>query len=143
MVAVRGRADRNAVDFRTAAARSKDWTSYVRSAPLACAAGAAVAGYLLVPARRSKPKVVVKKAGGKSGSAPAPVERPVKGKGPWMGVLSVLGNVAVRAGTAYVSQRAGSFMGGTAAETANEADPQPSAAPEPPRTGRSGFGGPR
>lgn len=162
MQAVRGRGDLHAADLSAAVRRSTDWTSYVRSAPLACAAGAAALGYLAVPSRPRSPKVVRVKGssrrgrkGGKGGdddagtSPTATVERPVSGKGPWMGVLAVLGNVAVRAGTAYLSQKAGTMFGEAAAEP-ERPDPKPSAAAAdgPPRgadarhTDRP-FGGPR
>ena len=131
MAAVRGRIEAGAGRVAGAAGRSKDWTVYVRAAPLACAAGAAAAGYLLVPPRRSsrdgaKPKVVRVPAAERSKSgAPAAVAKPVSGRGPWMGVASVLGNVALRAGTAYLSQQAGKQFGRAAAEPAPEPAPQP------------------
>ena len=128
MALVRGRVEEDAARTARAAGRATDWTVYVRAAPLACAAGAAVAGYLLVPARRRTTTKIVKVRGGK-GTAAAPVEKPVSGRGPWTGALSVLGNVAVRAGTAYLSQKAGAAFGTAAAEpeTAGGAGPRPGA----------------
>ena len=149
MAEVRIRVDRHAADLNEAAKRSADWTSYVRSAPLACAAGAAAVGYLVVPARPRSPKVVrVKGKPGKRGADAPPtaaVERPVSGRGPWMGVMAMVGNVAVRAGTAYLSQKAGSMFGGAVAHAERESS-------EPPETSSPGadrsradrpFGGPR
>ena len=145
MAEVRTRVDRHAADLNAAAERSADWTSYVRSAPLACAAGAAAVGYLVVPARPRSPKVV--RAKGKRGSDAAPtaaVERPVSGRGPWMGVMAMLGNVAVRAGTAYLSQKAGSMFGGAVADAERE-PPEPETSSPGADRSRSDrpFGGPR
>ena len=148
MATVRGRIETHAAGAADAAERSKDWTVYVRAAPLACAAGAAVAGYLLVPSRSRRPaaKIVTVaggKGGGGKGAAAGPVEKPVAGKGPWMGALSVLGNVAVRAGTAYLSQKAGAAFGSAAADP----EPEPAAGSDPfSRNGRPAPGrtaGPR
>ncbi|QDT17081.1 hypothetical protein [Alienimonas californiensis] len=167
MAAVRERVDGHAAEWSEAVRRSKDWTSYVRSAPLACAAAAAAAGYLVVPARPRSPKVVrvkgrrsSRKAGSgrssdASGASPAEsVERPVSGKGPWMGLAAVLGNVAVRAGTAYFSQKAGTMFGGAMADAEQKADAPPQTAAGSPsgdpdsrdRAARNAdrpFGGPR
>ncbi len=151
MEAVRGRLDRHATDLSAAARRSADWTEYVRSAPLACTAAAAAVGYLIVPARPRSPKVLRVKGGkhqaAATASPAAAVERPVAGRGPWMGMLAVVGNVAVRAGTAYLSQRAGSMFGGAAAD-AEATAPEPTAnrSPNTARSARNSdrpFGGPR
>ncbi|MFH5803129.1 hypothetical protein [Alienimonas sp. DA493] len=164
MAGVRDRADGHAADLNEAIRRSKDWTCYVRSAPLACAAAAAVAGYLVVPAKPRKPKVVRakgKRSSGKStgkssdasGASPAEaVERPVSGKGPWMGLAAVIGNVAVRAGTAYLSQKAGSMFGESVADAERKTESsRKQAAPNPrgddartsERNADRPFGGPR
>ena len=135
MQTVRSRGDQHAADLSLAARRSKDWTCYVRSAPLACAAGAAALGYLAIPPRaKTQTKVVRRKGRRKGGSddaagadPSATVERPVSGKGPWMGLAAVIGNVAVRAGTAYLSQQAGSMFGSAAAEAQ-----KPPSSPPPP-----------
>ena len=132
MAAVRGGVEANAARVARAAERSKDWTVYVKAAPLACAAGAAAAGFLLVPAKRSKPRAVPARGKADRTAAPAPVARPVSGRGPWMGALSVLGNVAVRAGTAYLSQQAGKAFG-TAAADAGQPSPEPARQPTGPR----------
>ena len=124
---MRTRVEAGAGRVADAAGRATDWTVYVKAAPLACAAGAAAAGYLLVPPRRRKPTVM--KARGGSPAAPSPVAKPVRGRGPWMGALSVLGNVAVRAGTAYLSQQAGKQFGQSAAD----AEPRPAPQPAGPR----------
>ena len=153
MEAVRGRVDRHAADLSAAARRSKDWTCYVRSAPLTCAAAAAAVGYLIVPARPRSPRVVRAGGGGRRGdstaSPAAAVDRPVSGKGPWTGMLAVVGNVAVRAGTAYLSQRAGTMFGAAAAETGTAgspaAEPETDAPPRSAGASRSDrpFRGPR
>ena len=124
MAAVRGRIEADAARVADAAGRATDWTVYVKAAPLACAAGAAVAGYLIVPARRRKKKVVVTDRGKSGDLAPA-------ARGPLPGVLTVLGNVALRAGTAYVSQQAGKAFGTAAATSGPAAEPRQPA--EPPR----------
>ena len=143
MADVRGRVGRHAADVSAAAKRSADWTSYVRAAPLACAAGAAVAGYLIVPTRPRRPKVVKVKGGAKGSGPTATVERPVSGRGPWMGMLSALGNVAVRAGTAYLSQKAGAAFGAAAAESDSPDPKRPSPAGHGPAGNGRPFGGPR
>ena len=130
MTAVRGRIEKDAARVADAAGRATDWTVYVKAAPLACAAGAAAVGYLLVPPRKTMPKVV--KVCGGGAAAPAPVSKPVRGRGPWMGALGVLGNVAVRAGTAYISQRVGKQFG-EAAASGEAADPPRPRQPAGPR----------
>ena len=127
---MRGRIEADAARVADAANRATDWTVYVKAAPIACAAGAAAAGYLLVPPRKTMPKVV-KVRGGKP-AAPAPAAKPVRGRGPWMGALSVLGNVAVRAGTAYISQQIGKQFG-EAAASGEAADPPRPRQPAGPR----------
>ncbi|NNJ27144.1 hypothetical protein LzC2_32440 [Planctomycetes bacterium LzC2] len=154
MEAVRGRVDRHAADFSEAARRSGDWTCYVRSAPLACAAAAAAVGYLAVPARPRSPKVVRTKGKRRSSDSEAAspkevVERPVSGKGPWMGLAAVIGNVAVRAGTAYLSQKAGSMFGAAAADADSpsagptERPPGEARGPGASRNADRPFGSPR
>ena len=123
MAQVRGRIETDSARVADAAGRATDWTVYVRAAPLACAAGAAAAGYLLVPPRKTKPRVVKARGGGPA--APAAVAKPVRGRGPWMGALTALGNVAVRAGTAYLSQQVGKQFGAAAATDGAADQPRP------------------
>lgn len=131
MRAVRERIEADAARVSVAADRATDWTTYVKAAPLACAAGAAVAGYLLVPARRAAPKPVPARRGSQRSPA-ATAGKPVRGRGPWMGAMTVLGNVAVRAGTAYLSQQAGKAFGSAAAGAAAEPE-RPARQPTGPR----------
>ena len=116
-----------------------DWKQYVRAAPLACTGAAALVGYLVVPSRSR----VVKPDEAQMKRLAEQARLQVKGKGTvksrkpgglTMGLLTALGNVALRAGTAYVSQQAGKAVGKEAARQEQAGD-----APG----GPGGTGGPR
>ena len=127
MAAVRAAVAADGERVAESAAELTDWKQYVRAAPLACTGAATVLGYLVVPGRSrvvrpdekqmrrlaEESRLVVKGKG---------TVRPRK-RGPMMGLLTILGNVALRAGTAYVSQQAGKAMGKEAARQEQEDTP--------------------
>jgi hypothetical protein len=99
-----------------------DWRHYVRSFPWAAVAAAAAAGYFVVPRKvevvRPDPKTLATLAKHNRlvvEQHPPSTRRP----GVLDSVLSIAGNLLLRAGLAYVGQQVGRLVGQHAAEPTN------------------------
>ncbi|QDT01837.1 hypothetical protein K227x_02060 [Rubripirellula lacrimiformis] len=86
-------------DARQRVRQLSDWKYHVAKRPLPVLAIAAVAGYLLMPAKRPVDRVVIRREGDAEVAA-TPAKRSVVG-----GIVGALGTIAARQATAYATAR--------------------------------------
>lgn len=107
MARIRSRAHGKAVRLTRETKQLFDWKHYVRMAPWGVLGAAVLAGYLLVPARRT-PSVVLSET-----SLPLPVPPPpvqVRGPGLLSSVFRFAVNTALRTAIAYAGQAVGQYV---------------------------------
>ena len=124
MAGVRGQIDESVQDIVENARNMADWRYYVKTVPLGFMAGALALGYFVVPRRveiiRPDADEIAKLAKQHRIVVQSSAQAETKKSGPAQMVLTMLANAALRAGTAYVSQKAGKVLGEVTGQKSQE-----------------------
>lgn len=122
MARIRSRAQGKAVRLSRETKQFLDWKHYVRLFPWAVVGTAAVAGYLMVPARRPAPV--------EPGDMPIrPVEAPrpeVRQRSMFSALTGIAMNAVMRSAVAYAGQAVGEYLASVQQDFANRSNQDPS-----------------